>query len=189
MNRFSVIAALSALAGASLLFAIDPADPPKDLDVGVYFINGLRLEWRELPVEIVSWKTGGVLKKVFTDGIIKGDLNGRIAGRVSTAVMHPDWSIEILIHPVEGTAAEEYQLIKFREHDDRREFRSVTGGVFHESGGADRDRIPFDATRVGVRLWRVRLDRLTAGQYGFLPPVNASSLGAWGKAYTFSLGE
>ena len=99
-----------------------------------------------------------------------------------------NWSVELLIYALEGIAPEEYQLIRFREHSDSREFRSVTGGVFHESGGANRDTVPFVPTRVGVRTWRVTLEHLTPGEYGFLPPVNSTNLAASGKMYTFRLG-
>ena len=90
---------------------------------------------------------------------------------------------------MEGTAAEEYQLLRLRPHSDAREFRSVTGGVFHESGGAQRDLVPFKAVRVAPRLWRVELGGLSNGEYGFIPPVNTTSLAASGKIYTFKIGD
>ena len=68
--RFLVIPSLVALVAATQVFALDP---PKDLDVGIYIAHGP--DWMELPVEIVNWKTGGVVKQVLTDGIVKGDLN------------------------------------------------------------------------------------------------------------------
>ena len=75
---FSVLSAVSALA----------LDLPKDIDVGVYLTDGS--EWVEAPVEIVNWKTGGVVKYVLTDGIIKGDLNGRIRGEAArSATLEP----------------------------------------------------------------------------------------------------
>ena len=162
-------------------------DLPKDADVGVYFSTGST--WIEAPVEIVNWQTGGVVKSLLTDGIIKGDINGRIQGGESKLALTGSTMV-IFIHTMEGVSAEEYQLIKFRQHSDAREFRSVTGGVFHVSGGAKRDIVPFTADRVGPRLWRVTLpSSLRMGEYGFLPPVNTSSLAASGKVYSFSVGE
>ena len=34
-----------------------------------------------MPTEQVNWKTGGVLKTIATDGIVKGDVNGQVAPR------------------------------------------------------------------------------------------------------------
>jgi hypothetical protein len=160
-------------------------DLPKDLDVGVYVAHDT--QWQELPVEIVNWKSGGVIKSVVTRGIVKQDLNGRILGGESCIALSNTAALEIFVRTVDGVSAEEYQLLKLREHHDAREFRSVTGGVFHESGGATRDRIPFTATRVGPRLWKVVLTNLPNGEYGFLPPVNSSSLAAAGKVYSFQV--
>jgi hypothetical protein len=172
---------------ASMLFAVCTfaLDPPKDLDVGVYFAHGADL--KELPVEIVNWKSGGVLKYAFTEGIVKGDFNGRIQGGESRIALSDTSNVEIFIRTVEGVSAEEYQLIRLRQHSGAREFRSVTGGVFHVSGGATRDLVPFTARKVGQRLWRIVLINLPMGEYGFLPPVNTASLAASGKIYSFQV--
>jgi hypothetical protein len=175
-------------AGVLCLIASGAAlDLPKDADVGVYFSTGST--WIEAPVEIVNWQTGGVVKSFFTDGIIKGDINGRIQGGESKLALSGA-SMEIFIHTMEGVSAEEYQLIRLRQHSDAREFRSVTGGVFHVSGGAKRDVLSFSVDRVGPRLWRVTLPSgLRMGEYAFLPPVNTGSLAASGKVYSFSVGQ
>jgi hypothetical protein len=180
----SVASAFSALVfGATLTL-----DPPKDMDVGVYITNGS--EWLEAPVEIVNWKTGGVVKSAFTDGIVKGDLNGLIQGESSPMELpRSNKPLEVLIHTVEGTSAEEYQLVRLRTHSDSREFRSVTGGVFHVSGGARRDAVPFKVFRVAPRLWKGDISDLPRGEYGFIPPVNSSSLAANGKIYSFRVGS
>jgi hypothetical protein len=185
MNR-KFLAALSLLS-LSALSAL-ALDPPKDIDVGVYVTDGS--QWLEVPVEIVNWKTGGVVKQVFTDGIVKGDLNGRIHGETSPMELPKGTThLEVLIHTVEGTSAAEYQLVRLRTHSDGREFRSVTGGVFHESGGAQRDVVPFKVVRVAPRLWKVDISDLPRGEYGFIPPVNATSLVAAGKIYSFRMGS
>jgi hypothetical protein len=64
----------------TVLFAVCgfAIDLPKDLDVGVYVVQGA--DPKELSVKTVSWKSGGVVKDVLTAGIIKGDLTGRIRG-------------------------------------------------------------------------------------------------------------
>jgi|SRR5579863_4095268 len=178
LAAFSILSAFSALA----------LDLPRDIDVGVYVTDGS--EWLEAPVEIINWKTGGVLKGVFTDGIVKGDLNGMIRGESSPMELPRSTKrLEVLIHTVEGISAEEYQLVRLRTHSDAREFRSVTGGVFHASGGAQRDVVPFKAVRVAPRLWKGDISDLPRGEYGFVPPVNSTSLAAAGKIYSFRMGS
>jgi hypothetical protein len=84
------------------------------------------------------------------------------------------------------------QLIHLREQQDAREFRTVTGGVFHESGGATRDLLQFEGPKVANRTYSVNLPTLGAGEYGFLSPGAASSSHAsaqLGKMYTFRVGE
>jgi len=64
----------------------------------------------------------------------------------------------------------------------------VTGGVFHESGGAERDTIHFEPRKIGDRTWEISLGELTAGEYGFLPPgVSSSSISSSGKMYAFGI--
>jgi hypothetical protein len=180
----SITSAFSALAFAATL----TLDPPKDMDVGVYITDGS--EWLEAPVEIVNWKTGGVVKNAFTDGIVKGDLNGLIRGESSLLELPRSTKrLEVLIHTVEGTSAEEYQLVRLRTHSDSREFRSVTGGVFHVSGGATRDAVPFKFVRVAPRLWKGDISDLPRGEYGFIPPVYTHSLAGNGKIYSFRMGS
>jgi hypothetical protein len=148
--------------------------------------------WAEVLPEIINWKTGGVLKTIATAGIVKGDVNGFINGSHSrNAAPAP---LEFLIIAAEAVAITEYQLIHLREKDDRREFRTVTGGVFHASGGATRDMMQFDGTKLAPRTFLVKLPTLGAGEYGFLPPGaqgGSSTAGATniGKMYTFRVGE
>jgi hypothetical protein len=158
---------------------------PQDLDVGVYIQQDAC--WQPLLPEIVNWKTGGVLKSVATHGIVKGDINGHINGKSSRNSLHSP--VKLLIYAPEGTEYTEYQLIHLRENSHSREFRTVTGGVFHQSGGATRDVLPFEAQHAGKRMWAISLASLPAGEYGFLPPgaVAARSSASIGKMYTFRL--
>lgn len=147
-------------------------------------------QWTEVLPEVVNWKTGGVLKTIATAGIVKGDVNGRILGPNSrNSVKTP---LEFLIYAPEGVAITEYQLLRLRAKDDAREFRTVTGGVLHVSGGATRDLVPFEGKKVASRTYLVVLPNLGAGEYGFLPPGmagQASASAQLGKMYTFHLLE
>ena len=140
--------------------------------------------------EIVNFKTGGVLKSVATIGIVKGDLNGHVAGgRGKTNVSFP---VVLAVYVPEGTAITEYQLLRFRISGDSREFCSVTGGVMHVSGGADRDSLDFQSEKIAPRVYQITLQPSTGrGEYGLLPPgANGSSnMGSSGKIYSMSITE
>jgi hypothetical protein len=158
-------------------------------EVGVYYFKNDA--WLELMPEVVNWKTGGVLKSVATVGVVKGDVNGRIAGpHAKTAVTDP---IRILIYAPEGTAITEYQLLRLREKDNAREFRTVTGGVFHVSGGANRDLLPFEHKKTAPRTYEVILPAgIGKGEFGILPPGGSMASGAssqLGKIYSFRVPE
>ncbi len=162
-------------------------DIPKGIDIGAYFKKGGK--WEEMLPEVVNWKTGGVLKTVVTGGIVKGDVNGHIAGDHSrNSAASP---LEVLIYAPEGVAITEYQLLHLHEEKDSREFRTVTGGVMHVSGGATRDVVPFEGKKVANRMYKVLLPTLGAGEYGFLPPgaVTSSNSASIGKMYTLRVIE
>ena len=122
--------------------------------------------------------------------MVKGDVNGRLNGPSSrNSVRTP---LEFLIYAPEGVAITEYQLLRLRGQKDGREFRTVTGGVLHVSGGATRDLVPFEGKKAISRTFLVTLPNLGAGEYGFLSPGSAMSSSAsakLGKMYTFHLLE
>jgi hypothetical protein len=158
-------------------------------EVGVYYKKGDA--WTDLNPEVVNFKTGGVLKSIGTAGIVKGDINGHLNGEHSTTGIHTP--IEILIYTPEGTAATEYQLLRLHEQKDAREFRTMTGGVFHASGGATRDAIPFENKKIAPRTYQIIMPAdVGPGEYGILPPSSGDgtgSSGRIGKLYTFRVIE
>ena len=166
--------------------AAAPAEP--DLEMGVYYNKDGK--WVELVPEVVNRKTGGVLKSIATNGIIKGDVNGNIQGAHSANALHTP--LEFRVVAAEGVAVTEYQLIHLRENKNDREFRTVTGGVFHSSSGTNRDLAEFNGKRVARRTFDVTVgDSVRSGEFGFLPPgamatANGASLG---KMYTFRVLE
>jgi hypothetical protein len=92
----------------------------------------------------------------------------------------------------EGTAITEYQLLRLRESGDAREFRAVTGGVIHESGGSTRDVVEFQPQKLAPRVYQITMEAaLGKGEYGFLPPGNfsAKNMGSTGKIYAVSVPE
>ena len=64
--------------------------------------------------------------------------------------------------------ATDFQLVHLHEKSDAREFRTVTGGVFHRSGGASRDAVSFVQTRIAKHIYKIRLAaNLPRGEYAF----------------------
>jgi hypothetical protein len=174
------------VATPGLTTSAQPAGPVHE--VGVYYKKGDT--WADMEPEVVNFKTGGVLKSIATDGIVKGDVNGNIKGAHSkTDVKTP---VEILVYTPEGTAITEYQLLHLHDQRDSREFRTVTGGVFHKSGGASRDTIEFEGKKIAPRTYSITLTDVKEGEYGLLPPASGDSTGSTGrlgKLYTFHVIE
>ena len=184
--------AIPSKAGALLMTPVastSAAPLERPTEVGIYVAkNGA---WVELLPEIVNFKTGGVVKHVGTLGVVKGDINGHLNKRHSpnrvTAL-----PIHVLVHTPEGIAITEYQLLRLHEQGNSREFRTVTGGVFHVSGGATRDLMPFDGQKTGSRTYEIILSNLERAEYGFLPPPSSdptAATGRIGKIYSFGLVE
>ncbi len=163
---------------------------PSGIDeVGVYYLNKSGT-WTEMMPEVINYKSGGFLKSLATDGIVKGDLNGHIPGKKSRFVT--TFPVRIALYAPEGTAPTEYLLLRLRVNSNNREFRSMTGGVIHSSGGATRDQVPFTATKIAPRVYSFTLDsKLGKGEYGIMPPgsITTSNLASSGKIYSMSITE
>ena len=162
--------------------------PPGVDTVGVYYKdqNGA---WQEVNTEVVNFKTGGTLKNMASGGVIKKDVNGKLKGTQSRLSLRIP--AEFLFYLPEGQSPGEYQLIHMRPNRNEREFRSMTGGVFNTSTGADRDMVDYTPMKFAPRVYTISLDRsVNAGEYGFLPPIDTNSRGniaSSGKMYTFTL--
>jgi len=163
-------------------------DEYEDLEIGVY--HKVKDVWTIIATEPVNWKTGGVLKSFASQGIVKGDVNGRLQGPASATKMNTP--LEFLIKTPDGVEATDFQLVRLHVKSDAREFRTVTGGVFHSSGGSTKDAIPFEQKRIAKRTYKITLpDTAPPGEYAFLAPglTGSSASGSTGKAYTFHLVE
>ena len=188
MEKSSAAAAAAPAAAPSGAAPAAAAPAPVVNEVGVYVSKSGR--WADLPPEVVNFKTGGVLKTIGTAGVVKGDVNGHLNGLHSpNQVKTP---VELLVYTPEGTAITEYQLLRLRDQKESREFRTVTGGVLHVSGGATRDMMPFENKKVAPRTYTITLGNIGAGEYGLLPPTSgdgSGSSGRIGKLYTFRVIE
>ncbi|HEV2133632.1 MAG TPA: hypothetical protein VGR47_05165 [Terracidiphilus sp.] len=186
----AMIARASGIAPAPAVLAPSGNGLPAGIDeVGVYFKDKSGA-WQSLMPEIVNFKQGGAMKKFMTQGIVKGDVNGHINGKHGkTAITFP---AIFAIYVPEGTAITEYQLLRLRQSGDAREFRAVTGGVIHESGGSTRDVVEFQPQKLAPRVYQITMEAaLGKGEYGFLPPGNfsAKNMGSTGKIYAVTVPE
>lgn len=189
-----IAAMVSRMASPAAGAPANPAGPAANAapalvsEVGVYYKKSD--VWTDLPPEVVNFKTGGVLKTIGTAGIVKGDVNGHLNGLHSpNAVKTP---VDLLVYTPEGVAITEYQLLRLRDQKDSREFRTVTGGVMHVSGGATRDLVPFENKKLAPRTYEIVLPNLGTGEYGLLPPAGSdptASTGRIGKIYSFRILE
>jgi hypothetical protein len=200
MGRTLVLAL--AVCAAVALSAQQPPEPvknnnglyPQPEEIGVY-VN-LRERLVPLKVEIITWRSGGAVKSLVTTvasaGFAgsRGHLNALVNRPMSALRLEPSPTPEFIIYCPDGTSAEEYQLLRFWEKKDRREFRLQTGGIVHASSGADMNAMNVDIERLGPRFYRVTASYpLQKGEYGFLPPGAAASASAAsaGKIYTFAI--
>lgn len=162
----------------------DPLSPDVPPEIGVYIKDKGKLV--EVQPEIVNWRTGGVLKSVATVGLTKGHVNGTINKPHSP--LQTSAPVEFIIRCPEGTVVTEYQLLRMDEKKDRREFRAMTGGIIHASGGSKKNAVEFSHEKIGPGTYRIQLTGLAAGEYGFLPPgLSSASIGSSGKIYTFGI--
>jgi hypothetical protein len=166
------------------------AGPPPGVDeVGVYYQDKNKA-WHPVPSEIVNTKSGGLLKSIASDGIVKGDTNGHVKGAESATKLTT--GSNLLIFMPETFSANDYILVKLHKNSDNREFRAMTGGVFHSSGGAAKDTVPFGAEKLAPHVYELTFGApLSAGEYGILPPgaTATSNLAASGKIFSFSILE
>jgi hypothetical protein len=155
-------------------------------EIGVYYKDRTG-KWIAIEPEIVHIKSGGWLKSTATHGIIKEDRNGHLNGRESKLALQ--CPIDVLIYVPDGVSASEYDFLRFRINSDNREFRVLTGGVFHSTGGADRDEVKFNPVKTAPHTYQFTVNKdVGGGEYGILPPGTGNVTNG-GKIYTFAIVE
>ena len=155
-------------------------------EIGVYYkaTNG---SWQRMESEIVHIKSSGFIKSTVTRGIIKEDRNGVVSGTEAKLLLPRP--CDFLIYTADGTDGTEYDLLQFRLNGKDREFRTLTGGIIHSTGGAQRDEVPFAPVRIAPHTFTFSIPRDTpGGEYGILPPGTGNVTNG-GKIYTFAISE
>jgi hypothetical protein len=166
------------------------AGPPVGVEeVGVYYQDKNK-SWRPIQSEIVNTKSGGLLKSIASQGIVKEDTNGHVKGAESPTKLTS--GTNILVFMPETFSVNDYVLLKLHKNSNNREFRALTGGVFHSSGGATKDIVEFGAQKLAPHVYELTfVTPLTPGEYGIVPPgaTTTANLAASGKIYSFSIIE
>jgi len=156
-------------------------------EIGAY--ASLKDSLTALPVEIVNFKTAGVLGAAFTYGLKKAKFQGTVNGsKSSIQVTNP---VTLVLRCSDGTAPTEYQLVPLDQKRDSREFTEAKFGAIGASGGVNKSAIPMKFEKIGRNTYKATLSDLRDGEYGILAPgALASANGASsGKLYTFGLIE
>jgi hypothetical protein len=151
---------------------------------GIYVEKGGQLA--EVGAEIVNYRTGGTAEKLLT-GLDKGHTNGVVNGAHSTTQVKP--RCEFVIVTLDGITPSEYLLVRLDEKKDRREFRQETIHMFSKSSGPGRNAVQFEFHTLAPRTYRININDLAQGEYGFLPPVGVDNRNAQanGRIFTFSV--
>ncbi len=185
----AIVMKASGIAPAATAAAAASGRPAGIDDVGVYYKDKTGA-WAALMPEVVNFKTGGVLKSFASGGLVKGDINGHLQG--AHAKLSLTSPVVLAVYVPEGTDITEYQLLRLHSSSDSREFRSVTGGVMHVSGGASRDALDFQPQKLAPRVFQVALPSSAGkGEYGLLPPgsYGSANMASGGKIYAVSVVE
>jgi hypothetical protein len=154
-------------------------------ETGVYLMK--ENKWEFMEPELVTWRTGGMLKSIGTAGLHKGHVSGVVDRR--NARIQLSAPVELFIRAEEGVTGSEYQLLKMEVRKDLREFRAMTAGVLRVKSGSDRNAVMFNPEKVGVRAYKLVLTQVAYGEYGLLAPgaVGSASVSSSGKIFAFGI--
>jgi hypothetical protein len=166
-----------------------PVEPDKGIpdEIGVYVKT--KNDLTVLPVEVVNFKTAGMLGHAFSYGIKKAKLKGTVPGANSSARLTAP--VTIVLRCADGIAPSEYQLISLESKADNREFTEVTIGFASAATGVDKDTLQIKFEKIARSTYRGTIPQMKKGEYGILAPgAVASANGASsGRLYTFGVVE
>jgi hypothetical protein len=178
----------SAITAKADPYALSPRALGLD-EIGVYY-KAKSGDYVELHTERVVFKSAGEIKAILSQGIINKDMNGRIDGGSSPLKLST--GVELLIYAPAGTDGNEYDFLRLRDHKNYREFRTLTGGIFHSETGAGPDELDLKPHKIAAQMYTVTVPvDIEKGEYGVLPPgsANVQGIAGTGKIFTFSIPE
>ena len=154
-------------------------------EIGVYLLKDNK--WEFMEPELVTWRTGGMLKSIGTAGLHKGHVSGVVDGK--NARIQLSAPVEFFIRADEGVTGAEYQLLDMDIRKELREFRAMTAGVLRAKSGSGRNAVTFNPAKVGVQAYKVVLTQLGQGEYGLLAPnaMGSASVSSSGKIFAFGV--
>jgi hypothetical protein len=156
-------------------------------EIGAYVI--LKDVLTPLPVEVVNFKTSGLIGAVFTYGIKKAKYEGTVPGKKSSTQLTTP--VALVLRCADGTAPTEYQLVPLNIKSDSREFTEAKVGWTGAKAGVNDNAISMKFDKLSRNTYKTTLPDLKRGEYGILAPgALASANGASsGKLYTFGVIE
>jgi hypothetical protein len=186
------------VAGASPM-TMDPNLPPPE--VGVYWKDGgkfILVEGRA----VTNTKAGGKAGSFFTNGLRNQHWDATIEGPTSRNVVR-DHHPTFYLYVNEGTDSSDYTLIRLNKKSDHREFQIGSfGGITGGKSGVKQDKeVGVSSEHVGIRMYKLTVGDLKAGEYGFFMGTgqgntmagarggNRSGGSASGRIYDFSILE
>ena len=118
----------------------------------------------------VYWEGEQVIRRLPVENVTlrgpHGD-TGAIQGTRSSLMLTPP--LTFLVRAPENITADEYLLVQLFIRNDRREFRTLMGGLWR-GDGVEHMAVPFESERLAPNLYRLRVVALPKGEFGFLRP-------------------
>jgi hypothetical protein len=165
---------------ATVPMTLDPSLPPPE--VGVYWKDGSTFVLLQGQA-MTNAKVGGKAGSFFSNGLRNQHWDAYLKGATSKNVVR-DRRPTFYLYVPEGTTSSDYVLIKLNKKSDHREFEIGSfGGITGGKSGVKRDKeVSFRAEHVGIRIYRLAVDDLQPGEYGFFMGTgqSASMSGAMG---------
>jgi len=178
-------AALASAARKSLPAALPDQDKDVPDEIGVYVSEKNVLT--PLPVEVLNFKSSGVLGYAFSYGIKKAKFKGTVPGANSSSQLTAP--VTVVLRCADGIAPTEYQLVALESKKDNREFTEGKIGLLGVSTGADKDAVQIKFERIARNTYRGTIVEMKKGEYGILAPVGSGNGSSSGKLYTFGVTE
>jgi hypothetical protein len=157
-------------------------------ELGVYYLK--ENAYIALEPEIMNIRTTNTLATAYSFGAKAMKYNGWITGQHSKNAFGSETRTFFLDIP-EGVAPAEYTILKFKEKGDRREVELARARFSMKTGAPEGSTVHFESEKIDKGKYKVTVDRLSPGEYGFMPPGSEISKNSTsvGKIYSFHVTE
>ena len=158
---------------AATPMTLDPTLPPPE--VGVYWKDGATFVLLQGQA-MTNAKVGGKAGSFFSNGLRNQHWDAYLKGPTSQNVVR-DRRPTFYLYVPDGTDSSDYVLIRLEKKSDHREFEIGSfGGITGGKSGVKRDKeVPFRAEHVGIRTYKLTVDDLRPGEYGFFMGTGQSA--------------